>query len=685
VDGEQRTEAITPAAFTPLSETDTRVRRRLKPWRWVIGGVLALFAMTMWFQLTARSVQLTLEPANADIDIDGGLHLLLGDRYLLRSGSYLLTLTADGYYPLAEELVVGPEDSQSFHYQLRKLPGILGFDSQPPGARVDLDGETLGETPLSGVTVAAGSHQLRLLADRYLPLEREIDVTGMEQPQQFSLSLDPAWANIAVDSVPTGATVLLDGEPVATTPATVEVLQGEHLLSVSLERYSTWQQELVVVPGEHQVLDTVTLAPAEAQLLLSSRPSRASVTVNGEFQGQTPVALALEPGTSHRVAVFKPGYSSVNRMVTLEAAQQQELTVTLPARLGEIRVQVYPPDAEIVIDGRARGRGSQDFSLPTFEQSLEVRAAGYQSQRQRITPRQGLSQAIAVRLLTESEARLANLKPQYRNSTGQSLKLFTPGDFTMGASRREAGRRANEVLHPVSLTRLFYLGTHEVTNGQFREFRQDHSSGSVEGNSLNRDAQPAVMVNWVDAALYCNWLSAREKLPPFYIVEGDAVTGFRPDATGYRLPTEAEWAWAARVRGETQLRYPWGESFPPTKADGNYADSASAFITGRTISGYKDGHVVSAPVGSFTANHNGLFDMGGNVAEWVHDVYVIPDSSGSLQVDPLGAQQANNHVIRGASWAHATITELRLSFRDYGKAARDDVGFRVARFAEGSQ
>jgi formylglycine-generating enzyme required for sulfatase activity len=277
---------------------------------------------------------------------------------------------------------------------------------------------------------------------------------------------------------------------------------------------------------------------------------------------------------------------------------------------------------------------------------------------------------------------LANLKPEFKTQGGQLMKLFTPGNFTMGASRREAGRRANEVLHPVSLTRLFYLGAHEVTNSEFRQFRKEHNSGRVEGNSLNRDKQPVVLITWLDAALYCNWLSKREKLPAFYQVEGGNVVGFNTRSTGYRLPTEAEWAWAARVQGELLLRYPWGETFPPTDVRGNYADSSSAFITGRTISGYKDGHVVSAPVGSFPANQRGLFDMGGNVAEWVHDVYAIPDSSGALQVDPLGKQQANNHVIKGASWLHATVTELRLSFRDYGKAGRDDVGFRLARYAE---
>ena len=128
--------------------------------------------------------------------------------------------------------------------------------------------------------------------------------------------------------------------------------------------------------------------------------------------------------------------------------------------------------------------------------------------------------------------------------------------------------------------------------------------------------------------------------------------------------------------------FPWGDTFPPADSAGNYADNTSAYVTGRILSGYKDGHVVSAPVASYGASDRGLFDMGGNVAEWVHDVYAIPSANGSIETDPLGAQSGDNFVIRGASWSHSRIAELRLSYRDYGQAGRDDVGFRIARYAE---
>ncbi len=511
--------------------------------------------------------------------------------------------------------------------------------------------------------------------------------------QALQLALDPAWAEVTIASEPAGAAILVDGEAAGTTPATVEILQGERQVILQLPAYADWQETLAIEAGVPRDLGRVELQPAAGRLELTSVPGGANVTLDGEFQGQTPVTLELAPGRDHRLAVLKPGYRRHTETVQLPAGGSDSRTVTLKPRLGEVRFDISPADAVLRINGRPVGRGSQTLSLPAVEQAVEVALDGHETVRRRVTPRPGLEQLVQVSLRTEKAARMARLKPEITTSLGQTLLLFnpvdaaggssTPGDFTMGASRREPGRRANEVLHPVSLRRMFYLQTTEVTNAQFRLYQKDHHSGQVEGNSLNREHQPVVQVSWQQAASFCNWLSEREGLPPFYRQTQGIVTGFDPSSTGYRLPTEAEWAWAARVNGDTLLKFPWeGGVFPPTHPVENYADSRSAFITGRTLAGYDDGHAVSATVASFGPNHNGLFDLGGNVSEWVHDVYTIPAATGVTETDPLGPQTGDNFVIRGASWAHSKIQELRLSYRDYGQAGRDDVGFRIARYAE---
>ena len=678
---------IQPSAFEPLDRAAAPPPKRGNPLRWVLIGSGSLFLLVMAFLLTARSLEVVVvAEAPASISVDG-LTLPFGDRYLLRPGSYQVSARAEGYHPLTVDVTVDDGDSQRAELVLKPLPGLLSIESDPPGAQVLIDGDPVGITPLSALPVEAGEHQLMVQLERYLPLEQALEITGRQLPQDLAMILDPAWAEVTVNSQPEGAEILVDGESAGTTPATVEILQGERQLMLQLAGFAPWEQTLALAAGQPQALGTVELQPAVGVLELSSVPSGANVTLDGEFQGQTPLSLEVSPGRAHRLAVFKPGYRRYNGSVELPAAGRDSRTVSLKAQLGKVRFEIAPPEAILRVDGKPRGRGSQTLSLPAFEHSVEIALDGHATVRRRVTPRPGLEQLVKVSLQTEQAARMARLKPEITSSLGQTLLLFKPeesaqANFTMGASRREPGRRSNEVLHPVALRRMFYLSTTEVTNAQFRLYQADHDSGQVDGNSLNREHQPVVKVSWQQAASFCNWLSKREGLPAFYRESKGIITGYNPRATGYRLPSEAEWAWAARADGPNWLKFPWGDSFPPTVAVENYADNTSAYVTGRILNGYTDGHVTSAPVASFGPNSKGLYDLGGNVAEWVHDAYGIPSANGSTQTDPLGSQSGDNYVVRGASWAHSKIAELRLSYRDYGQAGRDDVGFRLARYAE---
>ena len=679
---------IEPSAFQPLGSGEQKPPRKFNRLRWLLAACALVFTLVMLFLLSARSLQVVVTAQTpVDISIDG-LALSFGNRFLLRPGNYTVRASAEGYHPLAAPVTVDEQDSQTLQLELKLLPGLVSIDTVPPGASVLIDGVDVGKTPLQDLSVEAGARTVALALERYLPQTQPLEVTGRSIRQQLKLELAPGWADVTIDSKPAGASILVDGETAGTTPATLQIMGGERQLILQLPAYADAQQALLITPGKPQQLKTVELQPAAGVLKLSSAPSGANVTLDGEFQGQTPMNLEVSPDKVHRLAVFKPGYRRYNGTVQLPAAGQDSRTVTLSAELGEVRFNISPASAVLKIDGKVRGTGSQTLSLPAFEHSVEISLPGHTTVRRRVTPRPGLQQLVEANLASAQEVRQVSNKAEITTALGQTLLLFKPADspladFTMGASRREPGRRANEVMYPVSLRRPFYLQTTEVTNAQFRQYQSGHNSGQVDGNSLNRDQQPAVQVSWQQAAAFANWLSKREGLPAFYKESNGIVTGYDPAATGYRLPSEAEWAWAARASGANLLKFPWGDAYPPpANSLENYADDSSARVTGRALAGYNDSAVVSAPVGSYKPNQNRLYDMGGNVAEWVHDVYAIPPANGATAVDPLGAQGGDNFAIRGASWSHSKIGELRLSYRDYGQAGRDDVGFRLARYAE---
>ena len=678
---------VPPPAKKPVLSFAMTLRTGLAVLALALGALLVAFIA--WFMLTAAVIEVETEPADAAISLDGGMGLRLAGRHMVRPGPYRLSLAAPGYEPLSAEIMVHRGPAQRHVYQLEKRPGRLRVDTGAvTGAEVFVDQEAKGKTPLLIEALPAGKRLVAINAPRHLPYEEQLEITGLDQEQTLEVALTPAWAEVSFDAEPQGAEVFSGEESLGKTPLTAELLAGEHAVMIKAPGHQTWRETIKVVANQPLRLDGIRLERAAATLFVASEPARASATVDGEYAGLTPLELSLRPGREAAIRLYKQGYKPALRTFTAKAGREQRLRVVLEPELVSVALKVQPADAQLYLDGALIGEGDRVLQLPAKKHRLELRKEGYAPHKATLTPHIGVEQELNIRLKTLRQVKMENVKPVIKTAGGQTLKLFHPGAFTMGASRREPGRRPNETLRRTRLTRPFYLGLTEVTNGAYRLFQQGFSSGRIDGNNLNGDKQPAANLSWRQAALFCNWLSQQEDLTPFYRVEDDNIAGFDKNADGYRLPTEAEWAWAARVSapggggaGAALLKFPWGPAMPPGRKSGNFADRSAAALLGRIIDNYDDGFAVSAPVGSFAANGKGLFDLGGNVAEWTHDFYDIAVSAGQkAAVDPLGPLSGEFHVIRGSSWAHGTVTELRLSFRDYGSKAREDVGFRLARY-----
>jgi formylglycine-generating enzyme required for sulfatase activity len=394
--------------------------------------------------------------------------------------------------------------------------------------------------------------------------------------------------------------------------------------------------------------------------------------------------LYLSPGEPHEIGVTHAGYAPQSFQIELQSGESRNESIDLEEKVGVVEIVCDPPDAELFINGESRGRANRVLRLAAVPQKIEIREEGYESFASTVIPTPGFPQSLEVVLATAEEARAKAMPPAIRVTGGHELRLVTPRRFQMGASRREPGRRANETIREVEITRPYYIATREVSNQQFREFKKDHKSSWVKGFSLEIDNHPVVRVRWEDAAAYCNWLSKQESLPPAYVLQGGKWVTVTPPSNGYRLPTEAEWVGAARYPdGVNSVKYPWGNSLPVAPSSGNYADVSARGLVPVILSNYNDSFPVTAPVDSFEANPLGLLNMGGNVAEWVQDYYTIyPSGRSELERDPLGPEEGELHVVRGSGWMHGNVTQLRLSYRDYSREPRPDVGFRIARYAE---
>ena len=688
--GEQPAEeTIAPTAFrraaeTPQPAADSTGHGTL---RWVIGAALMLLLVLSFLLFTSKSVKFDVTPGAPDsFSVSGGwFRMPLGDRILLRKGSYTVQVSQQGYYDVTQNFEVGDEQNVIIDIAMRKLPGHITVVTNPPAdATVAINESEIGPAPFGPIELLPGEHSVSVRAQRFLPYSGVINVPGLGRHEQVSVQLVPRWAEVLIESEPAGARIYAGEQQVGETPATIELMEGTHPISVVQDGYSAWDGTVVAEPNTDKALPLIRLQPANAKLLVNSVPRGANVTVNGRYRGQSPLTLDLAPDVNYEIGLSKAGYGITSRKVRLEAAASDSITVDLSARTGTLTVNVQPADATVYVDGQARGTGSTTLSLSSAPHRIEVRKSGYEPWSRTVTPRPGYPQTLSARLRSLAEIERASIAKERTTAAGQVLRRVEPGTFTLGSSRSEQGRRANEVIVPVTLSKPFLIGVKEVTNREFAQFRANHDSGADIHASMAGDNNPVAKVTWADAVQYCNWLSAREGLTPVYKEEFGEWVAIRPFPDGYRLPTEAEWSWAIRYQGGNgALKYSWGSEWPPRRDAGNYADKSAADLVPTIIPGYDDGFASTAEGGKFAANALGIFDGAGNVAEWVNDYYTVPTPGVTEPVvDPLGPERGKTYVIRGSSWRHATPTELRLSYRDYGNDARPDVGFRIARNAD---
>jgi formylglycine-generating enzyme required for sulfatase activity len=275
------------------------------------------------------------------------------------------------------------------------------------------------------------------------------------------------------------------------------------------------------------------------------------------------------------------------------------------------------------------------------------------------------------------------------------MTVLPPGSLEMGSLDDEAARSDQEgPRHHVEIDRPFAVGVYAVTRREYAHFVKETNRRS--GPScivLTRDGSPqiggadwrhpgfaqtardpVVCVDWDDAQAYIGWLNAKLRVA-------------HPDsplpATGpYRLLTEAEWEYAARAR--TTTRYYWGDDADAACRFGNTADlAAHRLYHGLKTVACDDGHAATAPVGSFPANGFGLYDMAGNVFQWVEDCYHPSYSGAPANGLAWVSDDCGERVIRGGSLGHVPrLMRSAYRFKDSADHRSVFLGFRVAKDVE---
>ena len=380
-----------------------------------------------------------------------------------------------------------------------------------------------------------------------------------------------------------------------------------------------------------------------------------------------------------------------------EAAQEAErLAVTLRANVeAEVARQTS------AIQREASGAWSSVSSLAEVgdesgKKALELFIEAY-SDREVVIGDE--SRAVSIPEIAEAEAWLARYGsqssgPTWSGSSGYEMVRIDPGTFTMGSPSSESGRDEDEVQHEVRLSTGFLMGATEVSQGLWLSVMGSNpaSGKDYQGVTLEGSEYPVVYVRWCDAVVFANKLSERDGLEKAYTLpagfsatmsddrckEQSGSVRWNRDANGYRLPTEAEWEFAARAGGRDLYAGTSSQSEMCGYGNVNNPSVKSKFDWNHDAFPCEDGHTTLAPVGSFRANPWGLHDMSGNVWEWCWDWY--GDYATNANVDPYGASTGSSRVNRGGSWVNIPAT-VRVANRSRGapSGSSRNLGLRLVR------
>jgi formylglycine-generating enzyme required for sulfatase activity len=524
-----------------------------------------------------------------------------------------------------------------FHFISKNRSGAVVttlIRTDPPGAMVLL-GDRMKKSPAEFPDTESGKYPLRVMLSGYEPVEMKIEIgAGGQLPP---LKLARSKGTLQLTTQPGGGEFELrkDGdqglERKGRAPATLADLPTGQYDVIARRDGRELKERLEIRRNEVTIKELVF---ASGSVAVTSDPAGAEVFVEEKSQGRTPLRITLPIGL-HQVAAKYGDWPREQRDVIIE--HSRDAAVNFEFANGSVKITSAPGGATVVREGKGIGQTPLLIEeVKPGEVSCELRLNGYKPLVVTGTVLPKKQVFLAARLEQKQSPEPGKT---WENSLGMK---FVPADGAI----------------------LFCIWKARVKD--YEAFSAAIGRQYDKPDFAQTALHPVVKVSWHDAQAFCKWLTEKERAEHM-LEEGQS----------YRLPTDLEWSLAVglpaeggntpeerdgRIKGE----YPWGKSWPPPAGAGNYADVSARRQRMAIIEDYNDGFPQTSPVDSFAANRLGLYDMGGNVWEWVQDDY---NGSGKSR---------NWGVLRGGSWANSSKAELQSSYRNVVDRKDRDViyGFR---------
>ncbi len=606
-----------------------------------------------------------------DVDHQAGMDIVY-----LQPDERVLQIFHTGYEPLKiilSEVGIRLKPKEMWVIRIKGAPKKadmlpVSIVVKPADASIFIDGKDAGKGPTFNLT--PGKHQLRITKTHYKPVAQEITVDEKHVLFNFSLE-EQEDIPVQIEGEPAGAMVYIDGLEFGVTPLAGFYPPGQYLLKIEKKGYIPLEETIrIAEPSFHK---TYRLQENVGYLTINTDP-KAKVYINDRLETRRQ-RIKLPPMIA-RVKVVLPKADVLEKQVAIKKDQTVTLDLFPKVPTGTVRVAVVPFDAKVELKGDAgeyfTATGMKVFkNIPVGRYEITVTKNGYQSVTETftLTPGQKVSKSVKLQkpaaATRKTPSAVVKSAPAKAEPAGDMV-LIHGGTFQMGDVFNE-GFAPEKPVHSVTVND-FYMGKYEVTQKEWMQLMGFNPSKYKDPNS------PVEWITWYDVAEFCNLKSKKEGLTPCYTFNGpDVSCDF--NANGYRLPTEAEWEYAAREGGR-KVRFGNGQDVAdPAKINfnGNSSSTAAYFKPGE----YRR---MPWPVGSFKPNALGLFDMSGNVWEWCWDWYSDNYYQKSESNNPRGPKNGNFKAIRGGSFSDGP-EDIRCTNRIYSKPSlkSSSIGFRLVR------
>ena len=421
---------------------------------------------------------------------------------------------------------------------------------------------------------------------------------------------------------------------------------GTYSYQVEAPGYAT-QTGQITVSGE-AVTKQITLTSSMASLRVSCATPGAQIYINNQLKGTAPWSGTLAAG-SYLIEARKEGLRSQKRSEVIAERDNRKIELpALEAPSGSLNVNYKPVQSEVWLDGKRLGTSPSVFrNINPGRHEVEIRKSGYQTKKETVTVADGQTATLTGTLVAMQGSNSNSTSIATSTEMGSAVETFTVdgvsfkmvrvdgGTFMMGSKDSDA-YSSEKPVHQVTLS-SYAIGETEVTQELWQAVMGKNPS-HFKGENL-----PVEQVSWEDCQEFIRQLNAK--------------TG-----RTFRLPTEAEWEFAAR--GGVKSR---GYKYSGSNSIGDVAwyweNSGNNPLSGEWDNDrINSNHCRTHPVKTKQANELGLYDMSGNVLEWCSDWYGSYGSN--AQTNPIGPSSGSGRVIRGGSWCHAA-EDCRSIDRDY--------------------